>query len=120
MDVLIIEDDENAAKAIRRVIMNAGFSVEIAENGCKALEMLKTQVPRLVISDLMMPFMNGIEVLGRIKADERLRGVKVMILSAVAQAKLEEALDAGADLVLAKPFGNAELTAKIKEILGIS
>ncbi len=118
VDILVIEDDTNAAKAIRRVLMNMNLKAEIASDGFRAGSLLETLKPRLVTLDLMMPGMSGFEVLRYIREREDLRQIKVLILSALAREKLQQAMAAGADDVLAKPFHNAELQEKVGKLLG--
>jgi len=89
------------------------------ENGEEALAAIKTEKPDLILLDVMMPVMNGYEVLRRVKEDENLKNIPVVMLTARAQEKdVVKGIDLGADDYIIKPFHPAELLARVKRILG--
>lgn len=118
-DVLVVEDDAHAARAIRRSLVGAGLRVEIASDGFSAGSMLERIRPSLVTLDLSMPGMSGFEVLAFIRGREDLRTLKVLVVSALPRERLRDALEAGADACLAKPFRNAELLEQVRRLLDL-
>jgi excisionase family DNA binding protein len=117
-DVLIVEDEPNLAKAIRRALMGGGYKVQIASDGFMAGSMLERIKPALVTLDMSMPGMSGLEVLKLIREREDLKNTKVLVISALPTERLREALAAGADQVMSKPFQNAKLQETVRELIG--
>jgi len=116
MRILVIEDEKRIAELIARGLENAGYQVDSAEEGAKGLEMAHAQDYDLIILDLMLPDMDGLRVL------ERLRNRKVcppiLILSALgAVDDRVKGLERGADDYLAKPFSFNELLARVRALL---
>jgi CheY-like chemotaxis protein len=98
------------------ILQKGDHEVLVAENGRKALEILAGQPVDLVISDLMMPFMDGWALLGAIRADERLAGLPVFLLTSSSRAQdQQKAADRGADGFFTKPTGSQELLAAVTE-----
>ena len=93
--LLIIEDDKFMANAMRVRFSEDGFDLKLASNGEEALEILKTFIPRVIIVDLMMPKMDGFETLARIKAQDNLKDIPVIIASNLGQ---EEDIKRGKNL----------------------
>lgn len=112
--VLVVEDDENHRELLARRLRQQGHTVLVAESGPRALEMLRTDRFDLVILDFMMPEMNGYEVLERMKADEILRHIPVLMLSGLDDfAKVVRCIERGADDYLTKPFDPVLLKARV-------
>jgi two-component system response regulator MprA len=114
--VLIVDDDQKLLKMLQRTLTYEGLSVKTAVNGQEALTQVDAQQPDLVILDWMMPQMNGIEVLRRLRADNN----QTFILMLTARDALEnrvEGLESGADDYLVKPFAPAELVARVHALL---
>lgn len=113
--LLVIEDDENIADFIRRGLIYEGFVVDVAHDGPKGLAAARDRNPELVILDWMLPGMDGLEVLRRLRAAGDL---PVMILTAKdAIADRVMGLEMGADDYLVKPFHFDELLARVKALL---
>lgn len=116
--VVIADDDELLVKLLTHKLSQKGIEVASAYDGESGLELISTVQPDLVILDGMMPGMDGLEVLKRLKRDEDTKNIPVIFLSA---RKMEEdivtGLNFGADDYLVKPFMPEELFARIKRLL---
>jgi DNA-binding response OmpR family regulator len=113
--VLIIEDDPNVAEVVGRYLSREGYEVEIAADGATGLERALSDPPELVVLDLMLPNLGGLEVCRRIRASAP---VPVIILTALGEeADRIVGLELGADDYVAKPFSPRELTARVKAVL---
>jgi two-component system response regulator MprA len=113
--VLVVEDDEAIADVLRRSLRAEGHEVQSAGDGAEALTVAERFSPDLVILDLGLPRLDGIEVLKRLRADG---DVPVLILTARTETDDRvEGLDSGADDYLPKPFERAELLARIRALL---
>jgi two-component system, OmpR family, response regulator MprA len=113
--VLIVEDDEEIADVLRRSLRNEGYEVRTSADGVDALDVASGFVPDVVVLDLGLPRMDGIEVCRRLRAEG-----DVPILMLTARAGTEErveGLDSGADDYLVKPFERSELLARIRALL---
>jgi DNA-binding response OmpR family regulator len=113
--VLIIEDDPNVAEVVGRYLTREGYEVEIATDGVTGLERALSDPPELVVLDLMLPNLGGLEVCKRLRAAAP---VPVIILTALGEETDRIiGLELGADDYVAKPFSPRELTARVKAVL---
>jgi DNA-binding response OmpR family regulator len=116
--VLCADDDEDILSLVSLRLERAGFRVATATDGDEAVEIARSRRPALAVLDVMMPKRTGYEVLTELRADEALRGMKVILLSArVQEGDVARGMDAGADAYLAKPFKAQDLVSKVKELL---
>jgi two-component system copper resistance phosphate regulon response regulator CusR len=116
MRILVIEDERRIAEFVSRGLTDAGYTVQVASSGARALEMVQSTEYDLLILDLMLPDMDGLELLERV----RRRGVRsaVLILSALgAVDDRVKGLERGADDYLGKPFSFVELLARVRALL---
>jgi signal transduction histidine kinase len=112
--VLVVDDDANNRDVLSRRLQWQGHDVRIAGTGRDALQMMGEAAFDLVLLDIMMPDMDGYEVLGHIKADERLRHIPVIMISALSELQsVVRCIEAGAEDYLAKPFNPTLLKARI-------
>jgi PAS domain S-box-containing protein len=120
--ILVVEDDADIACGTVRVLGQAGYVTALARGGEEALQTLPTFCPHLVLLDRQMPGMDGMEVCRRIKADPMLRGVSVVIISAVFTLAEEQVvgLESGADGYIARPIGNRELLVRVAAFVRIA
>ena len=108
--VLYIEDNFHNRRIVRKILQSRGYSLIEAEDGISGLAMVQELKPPLVLLDIGLPGMDGLEVVGRIKADERLREIPVIALTASAmRGDRERFLAAGCDDYLSKPIQAMEL-----------
>ncbi len=113
--MLVVDDDPNVAEVVTRYLEREGFGVEVARDGHAALDRALAVPPDLVVLDLMLPGIDGLEVCRRLRA---LAPVPVVMLTAKgAEADRVVGLELGADDYLAKPFSPRELTARVKAVL---
>ena len=119
MLVLIVDDREDNRYLLRMLLQGHGFEVEEAPDGARALELARTRRPDLVISDLLMPVMDGYTLMRLWKADASLHGIPFMVYTATyTQPKDEQlALDMGADAFLVKPAEPDVFIGRVHEIL---
>lgn len=116
MDILLVEDNIMILKTLEFRLKKDGYNIHSVENGQVALETLKTLKPDLVITDIMMPFVSGMEVLFYLK--ENMPDVPVIMLTAAGQEHtVSEAFNLGADDFMTKPFSPAELSLRVKRLL---
>ena len=117
--ILVADDDPNVVFLISEVLTRGHYQVSQAANGVEALRKTRSEMPDLVVLDVMMPGIDGFEVCRRIKADPALSAIKVIMVTAKTQGKdIQTGLSAGADHYITKPFKIGELSAKIKEFIG--
>jgi signal transduction histidine kinase len=115
---VIVADDNADMRAYLRDLLSPYYAVELAADGLQALEAARREPPDLLLSDVMMPRLGGLALLTAIRADARLGGVPVVLLSARAgeEARIE-GLDTGADDYMIKPFSSRELLARLGALL---
>ena len=113
--VLVVEDEPNIADFIRRGLIYNGYEVQVAYTGEQALDMSREQVPDLVILDVILPGINGVEVCRRLRAAGQVPIIMLTARDAVTDKV--EGLEAGADDYLTKPFAFEELLARVRVAL---
>lgn len=118
--ILVVDDNADMIKYIVR-ILEPQYRIVTASNGHQALEKITDKLPDLILSDIMMPVMDGVQLLKQIKANPGTSSIPVMLLSARAgEESLIEGYDVGADDYLTKPFSAKELQARVKAQINIS
>jgi len=114
--ILIVDDDNRVTSALRRTLAYEGYQISVAANGEAALFIVRSRPPDLVILDLMLPGIDGLEVCRRIRSAGD--GIAVLMLTARdAVADRVAGLETGADDYLVKPFASEELLARVKALL---
>jgi len=115
--VLVVDDDPQVLRLLRVNLELEGYEVVSANDGLEALEAVEAENPDLVVCDVMMPGMDGVEVVRRLRADSK--QVPVVMLSAKAmRSDMRAGLDAGANEYVTKPFDPAELIEVVDRLLG--
>jgi len=113
--ILVVDDDPRIASSLRRALLYEGYEVETAADGIEGLASARRLAPDLVILDVMMPGLDGIEVCRRLRAGGE---VAILMLTALdATSARVEGLDSGADDYLVKPFAYEELLARVRALL---
>ncbi len=117
VSVLVADDNEVAQRLCKRVLEKAGYAVLIAGDGLQAVDMALASRPAMILMDVAMPGIDGLEAMRRIKAE--IPGMPVVIASAHSMASdRERFLAAGADNVLSKPFRLADLISIVESLVG--
>ncbi|MFG1808120.1 SpoIIE family protein phosphatase [Streptomyces sp. NPDC049040] len=113
--VLIADDNADMREYLARILRGAGYRVEAVTDGEKALDAIRRDVPDLVVSDVMMPRLDGLALVAALRSEPRTTALPVLLLSARAgQEASIEGLEAGADGYLVKPFAAADLLARVR------
>ncbi|MER6398949.1 SpoIIE family protein phosphatase [Kitasatospora sp. NPDC001603] len=119
--VLIADDNADMREYLSRLLTGPGYLVRAVADGLAALEAVRAETPDLVVSDVMMPGLDGVRLVAALRADPRTAAVPVILLSARAgQEASIEGLDAGADDYLVKPFAAAELLARVRATIDMT
>ena len=117
--ILIADDEPNIVVSLEYLMKRAGYLVLVARDGQEAIDMIRRERPALVLLDVMMPKKSGHEVCAELRADDSLREVRVLMLSAKGRdTDVDKGLGVGADAYMTKPFSTRELAAKVAEMLG--
>lgn len=116
--ILAVDDEPNIVRLIQVNLERQGYQVETANNGAQALAKIKENRPDLLVSDVMMPEMDGFELLANVRRDPTISDLPVIMLTAKAQDRdVMTGYQHGADMYLTKPFNPAELLSFVKRIL---
>lgn len=116
--VLVADDEESVAELLRRMLVKDGYAVDVVNDGLSALAAVSERKPHVVLLDVNMPGMNGIDVCRRIKQDLANRLTPVVLVTGMAQReKRIEGLEAGADDFLSKPVDAQELLARVRSLV---
>jgi two-component system alkaline phosphatase synthesis response regulator PhoP len=116
--ILIVEDDPDIAELVARYLDKAGFSTERAASGREALQTIAAKPPDLVVLDLMLPHVDGLDVCRLVRASDATAAIPIIMLTARAEeSERIVGLELGADDYLAKPFSPNELVARVRALL---
>lgn len=116
--ILIVEDEAIQANILRRILVSAGYEVFIAKDGKEALSLTPIIIPSIVITDILMPEINGYEICRQIKSNEDIPETAVILLTQLTgPSDIIKGLEARADSYITKPFDNDHLLSKIKYLI---
>jgi two-component system response regulator MprA len=113
--ILVVDDDPRIAAAVRRALVYEGYEVDLADDGRQAIDVARERLPDLVVLDVMLPELDGVEVCRRLRAGSDVPILMLTARDAVADRVL--GLDSGADDYLVKPFAHEELLARVRTLL---
>ncbi len=118
--ILVVDDQRTNAEMVAGLLRNLGYEIDIAQDGAEALRLVEAQAPDLVVSDILMPGMDGYELCRRLRASPATALLPVILVtSAEAQSERIKGVEAGADDFLAKPVNWPELFARVKRLLQV-
>lgn len=118
LKTILIVDDNYELREFIRLRLNESYNMIEAEDGAQALKLTRTFLPDLIISDVMMPNMNGLEFVGKVKTDKELAHIRLILLTAKSTKRdVVEGLQGGANDYLTKPFDTSELSARVFALL---
>ena len=115
--VLLAKDEPHIVESLTFLLERAGYHVDVETDGRSALQSALDNVPHVLVLDVMLPELDGYEVLRRIRADDRTKSLPTLMLTAKGQREdRETAMDIGADMFITKPFANAEIVDAINQL----
>jgi CheY-like chemotaxis protein len=115
--ILVVEDNEDLSVLFQLVLESAGYQVATVNNGQDALRYLETEQPQLILMDIMMPGMSGLQVTHTIKEQSNYHALPVILVSAVDRLKDEQLHHSKADDIIYKPFDVDYLIAKVNDLI---
>ena len=116
--ILIVEDSPTQSEELKYILEKKGYNVDAVTNGKEAIEYLDGDIPTIIISDVMMPEMDGYQLCRKIKSDDRLKNIPVVLLTTLSNPDdVVKGLDCGADNFVTKPYEESVLLSRIEYIL---
>ena len=116
--ILIADDEPNILISLEYLKQREGFAVSLARDGKEALDAILRDPPDLVLLDVMMPRKTGLEVCQEVRADPRLKGVRILMLTAKGrETDVAKGLALGANAYVTKPFSTKDLVARVRALL---
>ncbi len=116
--ILVVDDDNSIALTLKTALLKDGYEVITATNGDEALNLIKTTVPDLIITDLVMPVMDGWYFNMNVRKDKRFKTTPIIILSSLLSPEATQQEQEASTFYVPKPFNTSTLLEKIKELLG--
>jgi two-component system, cell cycle response regulator DivK len=117
--ILVVEDNDKSRKLVRDVLMFKGYEIIEAETGEEGVVLARERRPSLVLMDIRLPGVDGIEALGRLRAEAATRAIPVMAMTASVMARdRQRVLDAGFDAFQSKPINVKDFLAAVEQLLG--
>lgn len=118
--ILIADDEPNIVVSLEFLMKREGFDVQVAVDGEAALQAIATQLPDLILLDIMLPKKDGFEVCQQIRANPQWQSLKVVMLTAKGRdTEVSKGLALGADAYMTKPFSTRDLVAQVRQLLGL-
>ena len=116
LKILVVDDEIPISSYLQRKLVKQGYTVYTADDGEEALRQAFLNLPDIILLDVKLPKLNGIEVCKSLRSDDRTKDVRIIMLSAKAQSdEIQQGLDAGADKYLCKPVGFPEILEEIRQ-----
>lgn len=118
--VLVVDDNPDLRFYVSGILRESGFAVLLARNGQEGFAVAKNRLPDLIVTDLMMPLISGLDLIRMIREDEELKGTPAILLTAKADEDTRiEGVERGADAYLSKPFNDRELLAEVRNLIAL-
>ncbi|MEO1404363.1 MAG: response regulator, partial [Cyanobacteria bacterium J06635_1] len=118
--ILVVDDNPDLRTYVSQILQKQGYQISTAQNGAVGLKMAQTHHPDLIVTDLMMPLVSGLELIQRVRQDTQLQGTPVILLTAKVDDETRlEGVEQGADAYLSKPFKARELLAEVRNLLAL-
>ncbi|MCC5663156.1 response regulator [Nostoc sp. CHAB 5784] len=118
--ILVVDDNPDLRTYVSEIFRRNGYHVRTARNGYEGHSIAKEIIPSLIVTDLMMPLVSGLEMIQLIRKEEKLKGIPIILLTAKADEETRiEGTEHGADAYLAKPFNDRELLAEVRNLLAL-
>ncbi|MBD2598002.1 response regulator [Nostoc spongiaeforme FACHB-130] len=118
--ILVVDDNPDLRTYVSDIIRRNGYQVHTARNGYEGFGVVQEILPSLIVTDLMMPLVTGLEMIRMIRSDEKLKGIPIILLTAKVDEETRiESTEHGADAYLAKPFNDRELLAEVRNLLAL-
>lgn len=118
--ILVVDDNPDMRSYVSEILRQRGYEVATARNGYEGYNLVREIFPSLIITDLMMPLVTGLEMIQMIRSDDQMRGTPIILLTAKADEETRiEGTEHGADAYLAKPFNDRELLAETRNLLSL-
>jgi len=117
-DIFVIDDDPMVGELSRELLTDAGYTVTLIQDSMLAIPAIKAQMPRLIITDIMMPGISGMDICKAVKSDPALKHIKIIVVSGKSyQVEQQRAFQFGADFFLKKPYNVEAFSSTVKTIL---
>lgn len=118
--ILVVDDNPDLRDYVSRILHQEGYQVWMAHNGQEGFRVAQERRPQLIVTDLMMPIVSGLDLIGMVRASEELKGTPIILLTARAdEATRIQGTEHGADAYLSKPFNDRELLAEVRNLLAL-
>jgi class 3 adenylate cyclase len=118
--ILVVDDNPDLRSYVSDILRRNGYQVQTSRNGYEGYRLAKEIIPSLVLTDLMMPLVSGLEMIQMIRSQEKLKGIPIILLTAKVDEETRiEGTEHGADAYLAKPFNDRELLAEVRNLLAL-
>ncbi|WP_445636675.1 histidine kinase [Nostoc sp. DSM 114161] len=118
--ILVVDDNPDLRSYVSDILRRNGYQVQTSRNGYEGYRLAKEIIPSLILTDLMMPLVSGLEMIQMIRSEEKLKGIPIILLTAKVDEETRiEGTEHGADAYLAKPFNDRELLAEVRNLLAL-
>ena len=116
--ILVADDDKVTARFLHSLLSEKGYDVAVADDGQQALEQVAANAPDLILSDMVMPYLDGMDLLRALRGAARLSRIPIILLSLKDREEdIVAGLESGADDYVVKPFNARELLARVRKLL---
>jgi GAF domain-containing protein/class 3 adenylate cyclase/two-component SAPR family response regulator len=120
VQILVVDDNTDLRNYVSQVLQQQGYQVCTARNGAEGLQLAQSLHPQLIVTDLMMPLVSGLEMIQMIRQEESTKGIPIILLTAKADEDTRlEGREQGADAYLSKPFNDRELLAEVRNLISL-